>query len=85
MNDHMNKNNTIHAIDNVKLNKDLFQVLIVQAAAYTAFLGEIKLYFDDEGDLVRWEGNPHFVGSGVEQGNKLIKIVRFVIKCYLHD
>ncbi|CAH2095510.1 unnamed protein product [Euphydryas editha] len=57
----------------VEVKQQNKSVLIVQAAAHTAFLGEIKLYFNDEGDLVRWEGNPHFVGSGVEQASDVLE------------
>ncbi|CAH2261360.1 apyrase-like [Pararge aegeria] len=42
-------------------------VLVVQAAARTAFVGEIKLYFNEQGDLVNWSGEPHFAGNDVEQ------------------
>ncbi|XP_050355013.1 apyrase-like isoform X1 [Nymphalis io] len=48
-------------------------VLIVQAAAHTAFLGEIKLYFNDEGDLMSWVGNPHFVGHDVIQAPDVLE------------
>ncbi|XP_045779141.1 apyrase-like [Maniola jurtina] len=42
-------------------------VLVVQAAAHTVFLGEIKLYFDEQGELVNWTGDPIFAGNDVEQ------------------
>ncbi|XP_034835926.1 apyrase [Maniola hyperantus] len=42
-------------------------VLVVQAAAHTVFLGEIKLYFDEQGELVKWTGDPIFAGNDVEQ------------------
>lgn len=45
-----------------------FQVLIVQAAAHTEFLGEIKLYFNETGHLLDWNGHPHYVGHEIEQG-----------------
>ncbi|OWR42210.1 5' nucleotidase [Danaus plexippus plexippus] len=40
-------------------------VLIVQAGAHTAFLGEIKLNFNDNGDLISWVGDPHYIGNNV--------------------
>jgi 5'-nucleotidase len=46
-------------------------VLIVQAAAHTLYLGEIKLFFDDDGDLVDWDGHPHYLGNEVKQGKPL--------------
>ncbi|XP_041983040.1 apyrase-like isoform X2 [Aricia agestis] len=42
-------------------------VLIVQAAAHTAYLGEIKLYFNENGELLSWNGNPHYVSNEIEQ------------------
>ncbi|XP_046972192.1 apyrase-like [Vanessa cardui] len=48
-------------------------VLIVQAAAHTAFLGEIKLYFNEQGDLMSWTGNPHFVGNDVVQAPDVLQ------------
>ncbi|XP_047537492.1 apyrase-like isoform X1 [Vanessa atalanta] len=48
-------------------------VLIVQAAAHTAFLGEIKLYFNERGDLMSWVGNPHFVGNDVVQAPDVLQ------------
>lgn len=46
----------------------MFQVLIVQAAAHTQYLGEIKLFFDDQGNLLDWDGAPHYIGNNIEQG-----------------
>ncbi|CAH0731750.1 unnamed protein product, partial [Brenthis ino] len=48
-------------------------VLIVQAAAHTAFLGEIKLYFNEQGDLISWEGHPHFIDNDVEQAPDVLQ------------
>ncbi|XP_022816831.1 apyrase-like [Spodoptera litura] len=47
------------------------KVLIVQAAAHTQYLGEIKLTFDDNGHLTHWAGNPHYIGNEIEQGMAL--------------
>lgn len=41
------------------------KVLIVQAAAYTKFVGDIVLFFDDAGIIQRWEGNPVYLGADV--------------------
>ncbi|XP_030032452.1 apyrase isoform X1 [Manduca sexta] len=48
-------------------------VLIVQAAAHTQYLGEIKLFFDDEGNLLRWDGHPHFIGNEIEQAPDILE------------
>ncbi|CAG9793356.1 unnamed protein product [Diatraea saccharalis] len=54
-------------------------VLIVQAAAHTIYLGEIKLYFDDSGNLLNWVGNPHYLGSDIEQApDVLAKIDEYI-------
>ncbi|XP_053615752.1 apyrase-like isoform X2 [Plodia interpunctella] len=50
-------------------------VLIVQAAAHTLYLGEIKLFFDAFGSLVRWEGNPHYIGNEIEQAPDVLEKV----------
>lgn len=44
---------------------DGHQVLIVQASAYTKYLGDITLYFDDEGIVQHYEGAPHFLSNDV--------------------
>lgn len=41
------------------------KVLIVQASAYTKYLGDITLFFDDEGIVQHYEGAPHFLGAEV--------------------
>ncbi|XP_019547205.3 apyrase-like [Aedes albopictus] len=41
------------------------RVLIVQAAAYTKLVGDIVLYFDEQGIIQRWEGNPYYLGPNV--------------------
>ncbi|CAH0402434.1 unnamed protein product [Chilo suppressalis] len=54
-------------------------VLIVQAAAHTIYLGEIKLYFDDDGNLLDWYGHPHYIGSEIEQApDVLAKIQEYL-------
>jgi 5'-nucleotidase len=40
-------------------------VLIVQASAYTKDLGDITLYFDEEGIVKNYEGAPIFLGNDV--------------------
>lgn len=43
------------------------RVLIVQASAYTKLVGDIVVYFDDQGIIQRWEGNPFYLGPEVEK------------------
>jgi 5'-nucleotidase len=44
---------------------DGHDVLIVQASAYTKYLGDITLYFDDDGKVQNYEGAPIFLGHDV--------------------
>uniref|UniRef100_A0AAG5D3W3 Apyrase n=1 Tax=Anopheles atroparvus TaxID=41427 RepID=A0AAG5D3W3_ANOAO len=41
------------------------RVLIVQASAYTKLVGDIVLYFDAQGVIQRWEGNPVYLANEV--------------------
>jgi 5'-nucleotidase len=41
------------------------KVLIVQASAYTKYLGDLTVYFDEKGEAVRWEGNPIFMSNDI--------------------
>ena len=43
-------------------------VPVVQAYAYTKYLGLLKLTFDDEGELSAWEGEPILLNSSYPQG-----------------
>lgn len=47
------------------------QVLIVQASAYTKYLGEITLYFDDQGIVRHFEGAPIYLDSDIIPGTFL--------------
>ncbi|GAB0090469.1 apyrase [Sergentomyia squamirostris] len=41
------------------------RVLIVQASAYTKYLGDITVWFDDAGELVEYEGAPIYLGPEI--------------------
>ncbi|XP_068619713.1 apyrase-like [Battus philenor] len=56
----------------VVVQQESRQVLVVQAAAHTQYLGEIKLFFDDNGNLLDWEGHPHYIGNEIEQAPDVI-------------
>ncbi|XP_026735542.1 apyrase-like isoform X2 [Trichoplusia ni] len=55
------------------------KVLIVQAAAHTQYLGEIKLFFDDQGNLLDWEGNPHYLGNEVAQAPDVLEKINYYL------
>uniref|UniRef100_A0A182QET4 Apyrase n=1 Tax=Anopheles farauti TaxID=69004 RepID=A0A182QET4_9DIPT len=44
---------------------DGHRVLIVQASAYTKLVGDIVLYFDAQGTVQRWEGNPIYLSNEI--------------------
>ncbi|XP_055626265.1 apyrase [Toxorhynchites rutilus septentrionalis] len=49
------------------------KVLIVQAAAYTKFVGDIVLFFDDAGIIQRWQGNPVYLGADVVPDAEIVQ------------
>ncbi|KAG6443014.1 hypothetical protein O3G_MSEX002678 [Manduca sexta] len=44
---------------------DGHRILVVQASCYTRYVGDIKLYINDQGIVERWEGLPVFLGSSI--------------------
>nr|KAF7438278.1 hypothetical protein H0235_000669 [Vespula pensylvanica] len=48
-------------------------VLIVQAAAFTKYLGNLTVWFDDQGEVVDWEGNPILLDYSIEQDPDILK------------
>lgn len=65
----------------LKVIKDSGKVaLVVQAAHYTRYLGNLTVLFDRNGDVASWEGNPILLDSSVAKGTDalLISISNFV-------
>lgn len=56
----------------VKSEFDGYDVLIVQAAAFSKFVGDLVVYFDANGKIVRWEGSPIYLDRKVIPGKYLI-------------
>ncbi|CAB0040152.1 unnamed protein product [Trichogramma brassicae] len=48
-------------------------VLIVQAGAYTKYLGNLTVWFDSKGEVADWEGAPIYLDSSIEQDEKMLK------------
>ncbi|XP_078036030.1 apyrase [Augochlora pura] len=48
-------------------------VLIVQAAAFTRYLGNLTVWFDEHGEVADWDGNPIFLDSSVEQDPVMVE------------
>lgn len=57
----------------VTQDKTNHSVLIVQASAYTKYVGNITLWFDENGIIQEWEGNPIFLGNEVSQDSDVIQ------------
>ncbi|KAJ8709302.1 hypothetical protein PYW07_009128 [Mythimna separata] len=55
------------------------KVLIVQAAAHTQYLGEIKLTFDEGGHLLNWTGNPHYIGNEIVQAPDVLERINYYL------
>ncbi|XP_063896930.1 apyrase [Helicoverpa armigera] len=63
----------------VVVEQETKKVLIVQAAAHTQYLGEIKLTFDDNGHLVSWAGNPHYIGNDIVQAPDVLEKINYYL------
>jgi 5'-nucleotidase len=55
----------------VVVNHTNGQVLIVQAYAYSKYVGDIKVWFDDNGKCTKWEGSPILLNASVEEGKTI--------------
>ena len=47
-------------------------VLIVQAAAYTKYLGNLTVWLDKEGEVVDWDGNPILLDYSIEEDSQML-------------
>lgn len=46
------------------------KVLVVQASLNSKYLGNLTVWYNDDGDIVKWEGNPIYLDQNIEQGIK---------------
>uniref|UniRef100_A0A3B3DXX2 5'-nucleotidase n=1 Tax=Oryzias melastigma TaxID=30732 RepID=A0A3B3DXX2_ORYME len=51
------------------------QVPVVQAYAYGKYLGQLKVTFDEKGNVIRSSGNPILLDSSIEQDPKVLRVV----------
>lgn len=51
------------------------QVPVVQAYAYTKYLGKLHMIFDSNGDIISIDGNPILLDNTIPQDPELLKIV----------
>ncbi|XP_073831490.1 apyrase-like [Musca autumnalis] len=49
------------------------RVLIVQAGAYAKYVGNLTVYFDDEGNVVDYAGDPIYMSNDVPQDSKTLE------------
>ncbi|KAL1450496.1 hypothetical protein WDU94_002859, partial [Cyamophila willieti] len=56
----------------VQSSVDNRQVLVVQAAAYSRYLGLIHLQYNGQGNIVTWKGNPIFLDKHVQQDPAMV-------------
>ncbi|KAI4472653.1 hypothetical protein M0802_016609 [Mischocyttarus mexicanus] len=57
----------------VKQEKTNRTVLIVQAAAFTKYLGNLTVWFDGQGEVADWEGNPILLDYSVKEDPNILK------------
>ncbi|KAL6259899.1 hypothetical protein P5V15_009810 [Pogonomyrmex californicus] len=60
----------------VMQNKTGRTVLIVQAAAFTKYLGNLTVWFDDEGEIVDWDGNPILLDQSIEEDPDILEALK---------
>ncbi|XP_011696070.1 PREDICTED: apyrase isoform X1 [Wasmannia auropunctata] len=60
----------------IKQNETDRTVLIVQAAAYTKYLGNLTVWFDDQGEVVDWDGNPLLLDHSIEEDPKILEALK---------
>jgi 5'-nucleotidase len=52
------------------------KVLIVQAFAYTKYLGDLTVYFDSAGEIRNWEGNPIFLENSIVPDPEIVEAMK---------
>lgn len=56
-------------------------VPVVQASAYTKYLGRLLVTFDDNGDVISAVGNPQLLDSSVPKGGCTTMSSHLYLKC----
>ncbi|XP_033229665.1 uncharacterized protein LOC117181210 [Belonocnema kinseyi] len=60
----------------VKQKESSRTVLIVQAAAFTRYIGNLTVRFDSEGEVIEWEGNPILLDHSIEEDPEILKALQ---------
>ncbi|XP_053949930.1 apyrase isoform X2 [Anastrepha ludens] len=62
------------------IHKSGHRVLIVQAAAYAKYVGNITVFFDDDGNVVDYSGAPIYMGSNVPEDPETVAAIEPIKK-----
>lgn len=49
-------------------SKDNTTILIVQASAFTQYLGNISINYNENGQITAWEGSPIYLNHKIPEG-----------------
>ncbi|XP_020284123.1 apyrase isoform X2 [Pseudomyrmex gracilis] len=60
----------------VTQNESNRTVLIVQAAAYTKYLGNLTVWFDEQGEVVDWDGNPILLDRSIKEDPDIVEALK---------
>lgn len=60
----------------VETQENGHRVLIVQASAFTKYVGDITLYFDQDGIIQNWEGEPIYLSADVPQDPDVLEAMK---------
>lgn len=58
------------------IHKSGHRVLIIQAGSFAKYVGNLVVYFDQDGNVVRHEGSPIYMDTDVPQGKHLLTQIK---------
>lgn len=47
------------------------KVLIVQAASNAKYVGDLQVFFNNDGEIVQWKGQPIYLDTNVPEGKSI--------------
>lgn len=50
------------------------KVLIVQASSRLKYIGDLTVYFTENGEIASWDGNPIYLDSHIKPGSRSVMI-----------
>lgn len=59
-------------------HNDGHKVLIVQASAFAKYVGDLTVYFDEQGEAILWAGQPIFLGPDVLPGTCFVIKLNYI-------